>query len=194
MIKYLVERNVSLNVQESSDRMTPLMISVSKGNLEMTRFLIEHGANLEFLNKQKNTALMIAAGRSKDTDKNNINTSLLIVKKLLEKNADVDVQNAEGKTALMIALEERNDEIAIALIEHGANLDLVDEYGETALIFATRYCNDMKLFEMLIKKNVDMDIQNLDRLGDLVFFNIFQFKIYLKQKSQQLVHKPQRSE
>jgi ankyrin repeat protein len=41
MLKYLVERNVNLNFQESTDRMTPLNVAVDKGYLEMARFLIE---------------------------------------------------------------------------------------------------------------------------------------------------------
>ena len=70
-------------------------------NLELVKYLVEHGADINAKDKSGNTALMIA---SKDMN-------LEMVKYLVEHGADVNAKNAEGKTALYFVYKEENSSI-----------------------------------------------------------------------------------
>ena len=103
---------------------TPLMYAIDKGNLEIAKFLIEFGANINSKISYNTTPLLIAA-------KNN---DIEAIKFLLESpQLEVNAQNRIGKTALMLT-----DDIQIArlLIDAGADIHLRDKSNWTALMYA----------------------------------------------------------
>lgn len=112
--KALIEVGASVNVAAGSDRITPLMVAASQmavgeAALEIERrqglrstdiatALIERGADVNAVNAEGVSALMIAAARG----------NMPMLGLLLEAGADPDLKSKQGKTAIDIAQENRN--------------------------------------------------------------------------------------
>jgi hypothetical protein len=90
----LAKENVDLGVL-ANDGSTLLMAAVRADNLELVRWAIERGTDVDAVRPKKThaTALMMAAGRG----------HLEIVQLLLSAGADPNVTNHEGETALDLA-------------------------------------------------------------------------------------------
>lgn len=122
MIFYLIERGfTNTNVSQF------LLPASYDGNLEMVRYLVEHGADVDYFDNYF-TSLMLACSKG----------NLEMVRYLVEHGADVNIQiqSNEGNTALMIASAYGHFDIVRYLIRHGANVNLRNNVGETALLFA----------------------------------------------------------
>lgn len=89
---------------------------VSYGLLDLTRLLLDKGANPNIQNKKKNTPL-VAAALGGDID---------IVKALLEADAQINVTSREWGTPLHAAVQQGNLAIADLLIKRGADVNAVD--------------------------------------------------------------------
>ena len=75
-------------------RRTPLQLACEKGDLEMVRFLVENGANVDYI--PMNTCLIPLEFAAKNENANNLE----IVRYLLEKGADVDNEENPGDTLI----------------------------------------------------------------------------------------------
>ncbi|MCI5157089.1 MAG: ankyrin repeat domain-containing protein, partial [Candidatus Electrothrix sp. AUS1_2] len=106
------------------DGETPLMKAAnSKNGVEITKLLLEYGADP---NKQSNagvTAIMRAASNS--------NNGVEITKLLLEHGAEPNKQSNTGVTAMMKAAYSANPKVMKLLWEHGADLSIKDHQGKT---------------------------------------------------------------
>lgn len=80
---------------------TPLHYAVFHGNLEITEYLIEKGADVNARNRNSDTPLHLAIMRGK----------IDVVKVLLKHNADVNAKNNEEKTALYYAANNNYQEL-----------------------------------------------------------------------------------
>ena len=116
----------------------PLIVS---SDSYQTCLLLQHGADVNAVNEQGFTALMMAAEVGDPA----------LAELLLESGANPDLQDAQGRTALMFALSgdlqlqhsrisaERRAWVAPVLIEAGADLTLKDNRGRSALDYARRH-------------------------------------------------------
>ncbi|MDZ7693969.1 MAG: ankyrin repeat domain-containing protein [Balneolaceae bacterium] len=106
---------------------TALMFASYNGHLDVIRYLVDNGAQLDRKNKEGRTALMFAAsGPFPD-----------VVQYLLEQGADPNrTDMAEGWSPLMYAAAEGNTEVVKILLSHGADPELKDKDGDTAADFA----------------------------------------------------------
>ena len=77
----------------------------------MVRLLVEKGADVNAINYEGETALMIAVDAGDNPE---------VVKLLLEKGADVNARTKEGETALMIASKRLRLDAIKLLKAHGA--------------------------------------------------------------------------
>src|SRR4051812_4526332 len=93
-------------------KITPLHTAAECGTVEMLRYLIKKGADVNAGARHQETPLHIAV-RHKYLEK---------VKFLLEHGAKPDLEDEEGKTALAIAVELQNDAIASLLQQYGAKM------------------------------------------------------------------------
>ncbi|WP_264705551.1 ankyrin repeat domain-containing protein [Wolbachia endosymbiont (group A) of Gymnosoma rotundatum] len=91
---------------------TPLHYAVFHGNLEITEYLIEKGADVNARNRNSNTPLHLAIMKGK----------IDVVKVLLKHNADVNAKNNEGKTALHYATDFNHRDLVELLLAHGASI------------------------------------------------------------------------
>jgi ankyrin repeat protein len=112
-VKRLIEEvKIPIDVTDPGSNDTPLMIAISTGNLDIVKYLVDHGANLEAKNYSDNTILGIAVlGKHFD-----------IVEYLVEHKANVNTPQL-GRTPLALAAEVGSLEIVRYLIEHGADIE-----------------------------------------------------------------------
>lgn len=137
-IKTLIEQGADVNARNERERYeTPLMYAcgsydydkLGNGNLELAKFLISKGADVN----AKDVLGLSALGSSA------LCGNVEITKLLIDNGADVNIQDSQSVTPLMNAqfvIKEKQQEaieIAKILIENGAYLLNTDKNGKTAL-------------------------------------------------------------
>lgn len=101
---------------------TLLMLASYNEQLEMTRVLLEHGADPQIANDMGQIPLAGAAFKG----------NAEMVRLLIEHGADVNARMPDGKTALMFAAMFNRLEIIDLLLEKGADASLKSMDGATA--------------------------------------------------------------
>ena len=155
IFKYFIEeKGANINastiiITRSSafDRRTTFLVEA--GNLEIVKYLLEKGGNINDKDDKGRTALIYAS----------MSVDLETVKYLIEKGADVNAKDNNGSTALMDASSGGCLEIIKYLIEKGADVNAKDNNGSTALIYASRK-GHLETVEYLLEKGADVNIKN----------------------------------
>jgi len=166
---------------ENPRRTNPIHQAALKERLDVIKFLLENGENIDVRNNIDFTPLHYAAKS---------NEELGVIKFLLENGADVNITGEAGQTPLALAVKDnKNIDIVKILVENSADiskklddgstilamafkadpsgekplyllektgkyydLDSEDEDGWTALHFAARYCSNLEAVKKLIEK------------------------------------------
>jgi ankyrin repeat protein len=102
-------------------------------NIEMVKFLLEHGASLDQLDWQGGSPLHSACVRKYGEE---IDRDSSIAQLLLDRKASVNMQDNNGSTPLHYACNVGAMQLAQLLIEHGATLEVQDKAGRTPFIDA----------------------------------------------------------
>ena len=119
---------------------TPLMRAARNGDAAAMRLLLSRGADPSLEQKNKVTALMLAAGLGRDlntfADEHTTEAQMLETAKiLLEQHVNVNASNDAGQTALHFAALSM-DSVVELLVKNGANIDAADKQGRTPLAMA----------------------------------------------------------
>lgn len=93
--------------------------------LEVISALIQHGAEIDSLNSDNNTPLVLAS---------NSNKKVPILKYLLKKGANANAHGRNGTTPLLESAASKNLTGLKLLIDSGANIEGANELGATPLI------------------------------------------------------------
>lgn len=140
---------------------TPLMLSSSRGHLEIMITLMDAGfdPNLKGFNDQ--TALMKAS----------LSGNVEAMNLLIQRNADINSIDRDGKTALIMAVEEGHVDVVIGLLENDANPYLCskDKYGNSldALMWAAFKKNE-EIMNVLLDVGVNPNLKN--EIGESAVF------------------------
>lgn len=105
-----------------------LSLATKNGRLEMVKFLVDKGANVNHGAINGTAPLMLAA----------TNGHLDVVKFLVDKGADVNAKDHKGGTPLMAAAREGHLDMVKFLVEKGADVNARGNDGETPLTLATK--------------------------------------------------------
>lgn len=100
-VSKLIELGANINVVSEDRGYTPVMDAVWRGNLDITKILVNKGAELNTINKEGQTNLVLAVGADK-TD---------IVKILAKHGADPDIKDQMGMSAYGYATLFRKEKI-----------------------------------------------------------------------------------
>jgi hypothetical protein len=111
--------------------------AVEQGNFSKVKKMIDKGARINVVTKDKRNALLIASTKRDDR----------MVKLLLDNGGEfsIDFQNAQGLSPLMAALNSKGKpnnkllKIVKELINAGPALDLKDNQGRNVLFYAEKY-------------------------------------------------------
>jgi|SRR5579871_3083671 len=133
-----------------------------QGDLPMVRWLLHHGVNINAIDFQGETALMVAAGC--------IDTNL--VSFLLSRGADANIQTKQdGSNALIMAAScstplmqetessQNREHIINTLLDKGVDINARDIHGYTALIWAARN-GDVNTVKLLLARGADVNIRS----------------------------------
>lgn len=112
--------------------MTPLIVAASRGHLQIVRWLLDVGADLDAQNSRGQTALHRAVSRGSS------DLIELLVASSEKKNADhraahrrwMDLQDSHGESALFYASVDNNEEVGRYLLRHGADRELRNKKGK----------------------------------------------------------------
>ncbi|XP_033101464.1 ankyrin repeat domain-containing protein 17-like [Anneissia japonica] len=125
MVALLLAKGANINAQTEETQETALTLACCGGFLEVAKFLIEVGADMEL---GCSTPLMEASQEG----------HVDLVKYLLYQGANVHATTATGDTALTYACENGHTDVADVLLAFGANLEHESEGGRTPLMKASR--------------------------------------------------------
>ncbi len=123
-VKDTIEKGADIDFI-GDDLTTALQYAAKSGYIDIVKYLVESGANLEISHQYRlyMTALLYATE----------NNQLEVVKYMVGKKADIDCKRIDGLTALHLSLWRALFDIALYLIENGANVEARDDTGKTPL-------------------------------------------------------------
>lgn len=114
-----------------------LILACYRGNQEVAQFLIEKGADLNYISNN-GTALMACVFKSE----------FLLVDELIKKSVNLDLTDGNGITALMLAVQFKNVEMVKKLLNAGANKQLKCKQNKTAFEYAV-FSNNEEIINLL---------------------------------------------
>ena len=123
LIKYGAKVEASDYVPFSA---TPLLCAIERGNVEVAKFFIENGFNLDDQDYLGRSPLILAASLERSE----------LVESLIESGANVDLKDHLGQTALMKSIACGNIVIFKQLLEAGARIAGKDNFGYNSLEYA----------------------------------------------------------
>lgn len=152
-VKELIKVNPKLANATSKEGFSPLISAVHGNKLEVVKFLISNGADVNIVDPNGDTPLL-AAIKWKHPE---------IAEILLEKGADVNVREKFYRyTPLHIALESGFDDLAKKLIAKGADLNAQDYSGDSPLHVAVSE-KKLEMVKLIVSKGANVNIQNKNK-------------------------------
>ncbi|XP_065334532.1 uncharacterized protein LOC135935876 [Cloeon dipterum] len=189
IIRWLVEQcEIDLNVTNSEGE-TPLMLACMNRRWNVSKILLDKRVDIHVKDKNGRTALHYAVNSYHDlvqelckrgadlsfTDNDGMNafhhaiTNFQMALFIHELNGDLVKQRLNnGDTSLHLAIkldeDDRDDEFLVWLVEQGdVDFNVTNALNETPLILACKErCWDKKFFEILLSKNVDLNIRDIE--------------------------------
>ena len=138
---------------KNNDGYTPLQVAARDNNVELSKFLIQHGAEVNTKSDNGLTPLLLAAYHNYvDAD---------VAKLMLEQGAEVNTKNSDGDTPLQVAARFNSVELAKLLLEHRAEVDTKSDNGYTPLHVAARF-NSVELAKVLIAHLAEVNTKDND--------------------------------
>ncbi|XP_030849660.1 ankyrin-3-like [Strongylocentrotus purpuratus] len=125
VIEHLLRRGAEVNGATKEKGSTALHVGVQNGHLDITKGLLNHGAEIDATDNDGWTPLHIAAQ----------NGHIDVMKCLLQQHADVTKVTKKGSSALHLSAANGHTDVTRYLLEHGAEVNL-RKPGKTALQLA----------------------------------------------------------
>ena len=143
-----------------ADLIPGMFRAVYNEDLEITRLLIDLGADVNYLDNRPFFLFIAVMKGNKD-----------MVNLLLDRGADVDEQNRHGQTALVRAIQDKHVDIVRILLNRGADVNGRDFQENTPLIWACSGTPPNKdIVELLLERGADKTLR--DGRGKTVFDRI----------------------
>lgn len=128
-VKHLFNISWTINDEQFDQESTLLHIAAYNGQLKIVKYLIEKGADVNAVEKDKWTALHLATK----------NGHLKMVKHLIEKGIEINSTNGNGSTALHMAAQYGCFPTVKHLVKKGADVNVLDKYDNNPFHLAFQY-------------------------------------------------------
>jgi ankyrin repeat protein len=143
MVRFLLQHHANLEMYSLYDQNTTLMWAMVRGNTNIAKILVQHGANVNTQNKSGYTPLIIAAKHG------NMKAYYDIFIQLLKNHAEVNKKDANEWTALIHACKTENNPAIEELLRYHADVNAHSNNGLTPLIIATQNGNVHNIKKLL---------------------------------------------
>ncbi len=144
---------ISIGVDcEDKETWTPLIIASSKGDTEMVKMLLGHGADINHVTTKKDTSGDGTDALCQATAGNHLQT----MKVLIQEGANLNSTNKLSWSPILVAVENFHVDSVRLLLSSG--VDLSGFTGAIALSEAARY-NEKTIVELLIEFGVDLNYE-----------------------------------
>ncbi|KAI0437057.1 ankyrin repeat-containing domain protein [Xylaria telfairii] len=130
-------------------RPTALHYAINSGNLTIVRFLIESGANINWVDEEGGSILYFAASKA--------TPSLELVRFFTEKGLDINHQGGYYGNALQAASYRGNLEIVKFLVEKGADVNQQGGHYYGNALQAASYRGNLETVKFLVEKGADVN-------------------------------------
>jgi len=132
IVQQLIAKGADINGQDNNGRI-PLLDVVMIGNLEVTRYMIEHGADINAYDKvySSNVLDLAISSYSNKTD--------TIAKLLIESGAKLNQKDPDGNTELHLAARRGLANLIRFMVKKGADVHAVNKNNHTALYYAGKH-------------------------------------------------------
>jgi ankyrin repeat protein len=161
-ISYLDGKRQLYFLKKNKDDKTSLHVATFGGHLEVVKYLIEKGVNVNTRNLWSDKTPLHWAARGKGKPPLHwaaCGGNLEMVKYLIEKGTDVNTKNKNETTPLHWAAFGGHFEVVKYLIEKGADVNVKDKYDNTPLHLAAME-GHLEIVKYLIEKGVDVNAKN----------------------------------
>ena len=184
IVKYIVDACAFLDIPDNNGN-NALLVACSKGNIEIVKYLVNKGADINYCFGKNNYAPIMSACAGgnieivkylKDSGAYmNVLTkggsSLLsildyskdmidLLEYLYELGFNPNHTNSFGKTCIYYALESKNLINVKYLVEHGANLNIIDKEGKTIIEYA-KVNSTKEIYDYILTKYIgQLQIEN----------------------------------
>ncbi|KAH3744897.1 palmitoyltransferase AKR1 [Pelomyxa schiedti] len=136
VLQFFEEDPRSVNMKDATDATTPLHWASYNAHLEVVKFLVSKGADLEAVtNGDKRTPLHWAI----------VGGNLSVVAYLLKQGSDLEHLDARGNNSLHIAVQHGSDKCTFYCVLKGIPINATDSEGHTPLHWAAYEGNDIVL-------------------------------------------------
>jgi len=161
LIKLFIEReHVDINKQNFKGDSALLFACqnvTAKFQLQIVRYLIQCGANVQLSNLDGNTALHFASGFGDES----------LANLLIQQAAFINAQNENGETALHWAVKNgKISNVELLLKSGGALIDIKTEFGRTAVDLAIEKGDKIILCKLLDYKEKTEGAMDVDKRED----------------------------
>jgi len=147
--KLLVEHGANLEAVDTLKE-TPLITACRFGKKKLIPALIELGANVKHIAKEKHTALWYAIYSMKD---------VATIELLIQHGANPNEEYEYGQNAFLLAVYAQKPAVVNYLFPLVKDVGRMDKHQVCALSFSAGY-NDTKLMKKLLKRGVPADQKN----------------------------------
>jgi serine/threonine protein kinase/ankyrin repeat protein len=143
-----------------------LLAAVTYGKVDVVKSLLANGANVNELDADGSTPLMIAAAGTPYLLNN-----LPLVEILIGARASLEARDSRGRTALHRAASEGKTEVVRLLLDSGALLNTKANDGATPLLYAVQF-GKMPVLELLIARHAQVDLAEASGSTPLIIASV----------------------
>ena len=143
LIELLLTLGANINYKGNVSGSQPLHVACRIGHIEVVKFLIQNGSDINGEDDEKETPIFEA----EDVD---------VIELLLENGALLNATNSTGRNLLHVNCECSNEDLVEFFIGKGCLIDHVDANGQTPLFEACRN-GLMETVKLLIAKGCDIN-------------------------------------
>ena len=147
-VKELIESNSDLLESKNNGGNTPLLLAALNGQIELFRYLLDKGANINAINNRGSSILNLAA----------YNGQIEMMDIILELGFDIDFTSITGFTPLIHATFMGQADAVKFLIDKGASLSIFDStYGGAPIHWSCVRAND-ETRDILLSYGADLNL------------------------------------
>uniref|UniRef100_A0A2C9LQY4 Uncharacterized protein n=1 Tax=Biomphalaria glabrata TaxID=6526 RepID=A0A2C9LQY4_BIOGL len=152
----LIQNGADVNIYTSPCE-APLLIAAAKFDCAVVQEIMNSVKEVDLVDKNGNTALMIFLKHSRGNWK--ADECFRLVSCFVERNAKIDHVNNQKESPLLLAVKRNDSNIVKYLLHHGANANHFDGDGNPVLFSAVKINNE-DIVAMLIDHGADLSVQH----------------------------------